>query len=174
MISMWTYMRLRQPEPQGALIAQGRESVVFPLEKPPVKLPAESALIWRGQSGTEKEKLLADLGAALAFYRKDDYDTAARYLEQFTRQYPDSAEGHFYLGISLIFRERNTEAASALENAKRLAAGPLARDARWYLGLAYQREGKTALALAEWQELCANGGEYQSKACSAAQQLSPR
>ncbi|MBI1791645.1 MAG: tetratricopeptide repeat protein, partial [Acidobacteria bacterium] len=133
----------------------------LPLEKPAA--PAAEGLIWRGEPASEE----AMLDAALAPYRSGDYPDAIRRLERFVGQHPRSAEGHFYLGVSLLFAGRNPEAAAALERAKALAGKTLAREAAWYLALAWQRQGLIGPALAELRRLCDEPGEHQSAACEA-------
>ncbi len=106
-----------------------------PLEKPPVKIPLASALVWRGEGG-DAQKLIDELNQALEPYRADRYEEASRRLQAFAAKHPNSAEAHFYLGVCLLFLDRKPEAAASLEKAKEIAKEPLAAEVARYLDLA--------------------------------------
>jgi hypothetical protein len=164
----WMFLG-RQASPPGPA-APGLASMLR-LEKPAVKLPLASALIWRGEAQAEEEKYLAELGAALAPYRADDFAEAARRLESLSRTHPQRAEVHLYLGVSQLFLSRTGEAVGSLQQARQLAAGPLAHDAAWYLALALRRAGNDTAAATELEALCAQEGEHQARACAGREEL---
>jgi len=168
----WIYVS-RPADRTGVAVEQAvvRLPEVLRLEKPVVRLPAAAALIWRGEGAPAQEEFLKELGAALEPYRAGDCREAASRLEALSQKYPKSAEAHFYLGVCRLLLERNQEAAAALEAARRLAEGPLAQDAAWYLGIAWLRAGRTAQGASEFKELCAGAGEYQARACAALKEL---
>ena len=128
------------------------------LTKPPIYLPA-SALVFRGEEA--EDPLLAAMGA----FRKDDYADAARRLRQVAQEQPETAEAHFYLGVSLLFLDRDREALGALERAHKLAEGPLAREAAWYLAVAHWRLGGREAAARTLEPLCRAAGAHQQEAC---------
>jgi hypothetical protein len=101
----------------------------------------------------------------------DFFVEAARRLTEVTRNHPRSAAAHLYLGVSLLFLQRNPEARTALGVAERLAAKEpgLAAEASWYLALASLRAGERDAALARLASLC-NGGE-QARACAGLKEL---
>jgi len=167
----WIYVS-RPTGPAGRTqVAVARLPEVLRLEKPAVKLPVAAALIWRGEGAPAQEEFLKGFGAALDPYRAGDYREAATRLEGLARKYPKAAETHFYLGVSRLFLERDEEATTALEEAKRLAEGALAQDAAWYLGIASVRAGRVEQGTAELRGLCARAGEYQVRACAALKEL---
>jgi tetratricopeptide (TPR) repeat protein len=167
-VALWTNRKSANPAASPAAPAI---AALLPLEKAPVRLPAAGALVWRGEGGEQQKQLVADLAPALTSYRNDDYQQAVRLLQPLVAKYPDAAQPPFYLGVSLLFLDRNTEAASALEIAKQRARASFAQDAGWYLALAYQRTGQAARALEELRRLCAAEGEHRAASCSAVQQL---
>jgi tetratricopeptide (TPR) repeat protein len=148
-----------------------RLPAVLRLEKPPVKLPAAAALIWRGQGAPAQQEFLKEFGAALGPYRAGDYREAASRLEALSKKYPKAAEPHFYLGVCRLFLACNEEAVTALEQAKRLAEGALQQDAAWYLGIACLRAGRARQGTSELRGLCAGAGEYQARACAVVEEL---
>ncbi len=167
---VWIYRVRQTPVSAPQQVAAPAVTVLRP-EKPQVKLPAASALVWRGEPGTGQEKFVEELGRALVPYRNDDFAEAARRLEPLTKKYPDAAEPQFYFGVCQLFLGQNAEAAGALRRAKELAQGPLIRDAAWYLSLAYQRAGQKELAMAELRKLCEDEGDFRASACAGLQEL---
>ena len=146
---------------------------LFALEKPepPPAEPPRSAPAPLAPSETE------DLAAALVPYRANDYEEAARALSAFVRKYPRSAAGHFYLGVSDLFLDRDVTGARSLALAEQLAreADPtLADRARWYLAITHVRTGQVGNARVPLQTLCDGGGAFARRACDGLQTLSTR
>lgn len=143
---------------------------VFTLEKPSMPAPAATDLVWRGAAGSDE----ADLTRALEPFAADDFAEAARRLRALVGRYPQSAAGHFYLGVSELFLARDADAATALENAQRLAkdSADLAREAGWYLAVAYRRTGQTELAAATLDALCRGQSTRAAQACAGLRELS--
>jgi hypothetical protein len=143
----------------------------FHLEKPWTQAPAETGLVWRGSPQPEEAGVLA---RALEPYDANDFVEAARRLQEVVSRYPQSAAGHFYLGVSELFLGRDAAGAIALEHAERLAKGnaELAREARWYLALAYQRMGQTARAASLLDALCKAPSLRAAQACAGLRELS--
>ena len=92
------------------------------------------------------------------------------------RRHPRSAAGQLYLGVSLLFLQRDAEARAALEAAERLAEKEpdVASEAAWYLALACHRTGQRECAAARLQTLCAGKGERAARACAGLAELPPR
>jgi TolA-binding protein len=141
---------------------------VFHLEKAAMLAPASTDLLWRGATDS------GDLTHALEPYRADDFAEAARRLTTLVSRYPQSAAGHFYLGVSELFLGRDADAATALERAEQLAKdhADLAREARWYLALAYRRLGQDARAAGQLDTLCRADGPRAAQACAGLRELS--
>jgi TolA-binding protein len=137
-------------------------SDAFRLEKAPVLLPASAVVLFRGADG---DSLGNDLQQALAPYRSDHYEEAALAFERLAREYPQSTEASFYLGICRLFLNANEEAAGELEKAQRVAKPPLADQASWYLALAYHRLGRDGDALPLLNGLCRGAGKDADRAC---------
>lgn len=155
------------PAPEPA-----NQSAAVPLVKPPVKLTPAVALRWRGAS-EERQPSADDLTRAFDAYRRDDFSEAAVRFEAVARRDPDVAEAHFYLGISRLFLSDRAAAIAALRRARTLAPRFFARDAAWYLSVAYAATGDRAGALAELQPLCADGQEHSVQACAAIRRMAP-
>ncbi|MBS1825665.1 MAG: tetratricopeptide repeat protein [Acidobacteria bacterium] len=139
----------------------------LPLSAPPVKLSVGSAIVWRGESATNEETYLKDLGAALAPYRAGQYAEAASQLAAVTKKYPQSAEAAFYLGVSLLHQNQPQPARAALEKAEALRPQALRDEVQWFLGVAWERTGNPGQAAAQLKPLCATPGPYHDAACSA-------
>ena len=142
---------------------------VFKLEKPSMPAPAPTDLVWRGAGSGE-----ADLARALEPFASDDFAEAARRLRALVERYPQSAAGHFYLGVSELFLARDPDAATALETAQRLAkdSADLAREATWYLAVAYRRTGQIERAAATLDALCRGQNTRAAQACAGLRELS--
>jgi tetratricopeptide (TPR) repeat protein len=145
---------------------------VFQWEKLPVKLQANSILVWRGAPQTAQEKYASELSTALTFYRDDNYREAAKQLAKVAESYPRGVEAQLYLGISLLYLQQNAEAIPPLSTAQQLGPGQFREDATWFLALAYARTHDTPHALAELQELCQGKGGYAQRASVGIQELS--
>jgi TolA-binding protein len=146
-------------------------SSVFHLEKPSMRAPDKDDLVWRGASRPEEAQ---DLARALEPYDANNFAEAARRLQQVVSRYPQSAAGHFYLGVCDLFLGRDADGATALENAERLAKDQpdVAREAKWYLAVAYRRLGQNARAAAQLDALCLGGGPRAVQACAGLRELS--
>ncbi|MGA3327244.1 MAG: tetratricopeptide repeat protein [Terriglobia bacterium] len=145
---------------------------VFQWEKLPVKLQADSILVWRGAPRTDQEKYASELTTALAFYRDDNYREAAKQLAKVAQSYPRGVEAQLYLGISLLNLQQNAEAIAPLSAAQKLGPEEFREDATWFLALAYERTHDTQQALAELQKMCQGKGGYAHRACKGIQELS--
>lgn len=143
-------------------------ATVLILEKPAVKLSA-SALILRSGSATEEDFLKA-VAPALDAYRADHFAEAAQRFEPLAKKYP-RVEVYYYWGVSLLFLEKNPEAARVLESAHELAEGPTDPEVAWYLSLAYQRSGQAARARAELSKLCEGKSDFAARACTGVKEL---
>lgn len=139
---------------------------VFQVKKAPVKLPA-SVLVWRGAG----DEYAAELGRAIALYRAGQYSEAAQQLEAVTRSYPQSAEAHFYLGVSQLLLGRPSDARESLKRAGEIDRGSLADDISWYLALAHVKRGNPIDAETELRKLCAKPGPYAARACAGLQEI---
>lgn len=143
-------------------------STLLKLTKPAIQLPA-AALLFRGGGEGGEDALLEGIAA----FRRDDYAEAARLLERAAKQHPETAEVHFYLGVSLLFLTRNVEARASFERAEALAEGDLARDVTWYLAIARYASGDRKAAARSLESLCREAGTHQDEACRAFAELLP-
>jgi len=143
---------------------------VFILSKATIKTPAAAALAFR-EGTAAANSFLNDLAKALEPYRNDDYPEAARRLLLQSQKYPSAPEVYYYLGVSRLFLDQNSDALQSLERARRVAGETLRDDVAWYLSLALDRSGRTDDAGHELNALCARAGDYQQKACAALKEL---
>ena len=145
----------------------------FVLEKAPIRSQGADDLVWRGSAAGAEGKALA---AALEPYRADDFAEAATRLTRFIERYPQNATGHYHLGVSQLFLNRDAEAVLALERAAQLTKNDpdLTSDVAWYLGYAYQRVGQRDQAMRVLEPLCRSTGPRGGQACSALTELSRR
>jgi hypothetical protein len=166
---------LAPPSNEIAAVHTAPAPVAFALvlQKPGIKVPADSVLTYRGD-GQDSQALLKDLAAALEPYRSDNYAEAARRLERLVPKYPSAAAPAFYLGVSQLFLKQNDSAFESLQTARRRPDEALRDDISWYLAVAYERAGKNAEALREAERLCGKAGDYQPRACSGLDQLKQR
>jgi TolA-binding protein len=148
------------------------ETATLRLDKPPVKLSGALSLLFRSDGTSARNQFLADFAPALDAYRSDDFKGAADTLEEVTRKHAGYADPYFYLGVSRMFLGEHEEAIRALERTRELGSAALAQDARWYLGLAHLRAGRTNTALPHFQALCNEAGDYREKACNGLKELS--
>ena len=144
-------------------------ATVFVLEKANVEMPIP--LVMRGAS-ENRQADVAGLIRALEPYQAGDYTEAIKRLEPLAQKYPRAAEVPFYLGVSLLFEGKNSEAAKNLERAETLSTGQLAGASRWYLAIANIRSGRPDEAVVPLQGLCDAPGEYHARACSGLKELS--
>ena len=97
----------REPSTRGRAAIPKR--AVLALEQAPVRIPEVAVLTDRTGSSRRGSTLQA-LAAALQPYRAEDYSEAAQQLEALLREYPDSAEAAFYLGVCRLFLNDNAGA----------------------------------------------------------------
>lgn len=173
-IKFWRARPISQP-PASAAVQQSPSIptlAALPLDKPGVPAPPNSELVWRGGGGggggRKTDSYRAQLDAALAPYRKNDYTAASSKLEQLEQKFPQKFEPKFYNGISLLFLNDASTAARKLQAAREVAEPPESYQASWYLAVAEQRAGKSDLALSDLQQLCKIESSYSAKACEAA------
>jgi len=145
---------------------------VLEWEKLPIKLQASSVLILRGKPRTAQERYVAELTAALAFYRDDNFSEAAPQLAKVTQAFPSEVEAQLYLGISQLALQQNRESIAPLMKAQQLGPEAFREDATWYLALALQREGNTKQSVLELSKLCEGKSSYADRACAGVQELS--
>ena len=149
------------------------ERSAFVLDKAPIRSQGADDLLWRGSAAGDEGKALA---VALEPYRADDFAVAAARLARFVERYPQNATGHYHLGVSQLFLNRDAEAVLALERAAQLTKNDpdLTSDVAWYLGYAYQRVGQRDQAMRVLEPLCRSTDPRASQACSALTELSRR
>jgi tetratricopeptide (TPR) repeat protein len=163
--------------PQVAAIHQspmGATPTPIEWQKLPIKLEASLILVPRGEPRTEQQKYGAELTAALAFYRSDNFSEAAERLADVGKKFPRGLEAKLYFGVSELKLGRNSDAIAPLLEVQDLAHEPLRDDATWYLALAYERVGKSQDALSALETLCKGTSIYKGKACTAAETRSSR
>ena len=159
------------PSQPGVNVHLPDPSSVFQLEKPLMGARDRVDLVWRGSPQPEEA---GDVARALEPFDANDFVEAERRLKEVVSRYPQSAAGRFYLGVSELFLDRDTDGAIMLENAERLAKdnAELAREAKWYLALAYRRMGQTARAVSQLDALCSATSPRAVQACAGLRELS--
>ena len=142
---------------------------VLTLDKAPVPDRHAPDLVWRDGRAAVAE----DLRGALRPYEGGDYAAASRELAAHVARFPASARGYFYLGVSRMLAGAHAEAIAPLETAERLSLDDqaTAREAAWYLALAYQRTGDHDRARLKLNTLCRRPDANASRACAALDQL---
>jgi cytochrome c-type biogenesis protein CcmH/NrfG len=144
---------------------------IFQLEKPAISARTDTDLVWRGAPDFG---VTEDLTRALEPYLTDDFAEAARRLRSLVSRYPQSASGHFHLGVSALFLAADAEAVAALESAEKLANddAEMARETAWYLALAYRRTGQRERAAGKLDALCRSRSARAGQACAGLSELS--
>ena len=139
-------------------------------ERPPVRLPVEGLLVWRGAGETPVPAHTRDVAKALEPYRGGDLREAERRLAALEARYPNSFEVAFYRGICLLYLDQPA-AARHLSRARGLANPSQSAEAAWYLSLAYLRRGSIRDAHPLLAGLCAGSVAHSPSACQALNQL---
>ena len=125
----------------------------------------------RGPFAADRESAAErlDLLQALVPYREGDYARATTAFAALVARHPQSAPGHFYLGLSELMRGRNPDAAAALETAVRLESSESAdaSEMLWYLAVAHYRAGRRDLAGARLNVLCTGRSNRAAPGCAA-------
>ena len=141
-------------------------SASFPLSKAVIHALPQDAFEPRG-STSSSEPSVQRLADALAPYRRDDFKEAVRLLGALWSEYPRSARPALYLGVSLLFDDRPSDALAPLLAATNAPQSVIADEARWYHAVALARAGRIAEARDEAARLCATGGDSAARACAA-------
>lgn len=158
--------------PTIASVPPAPPAFVLPIEKAPIKVSSRYALTWRGTG--DGKAFLEALKGALAPYERGEYRAAIDALVPLVRQYPDSAEPHFYSGVSMLLAGEESSAVAPLARARELADAELREDADWYLAVAYERAGRRDDAQRLAQTICDARGSRAAAACGAAAALRSR
>lgn len=137
--------------------------------KPPVRLPVEGLLLWRGAGPSPVPPHTRDVAKALEPYRGGDFREAERRLADLEPRYPRSFEVAFYRGICLLYLDQ--PAASQLSRARQLASPSQSAEAAWYLSLAYLRNGSIRDARPLLEDLCAASATHSLPACQTLKRL---
>ena len=108
----------------------------------PVRLPLSSLGVPRsgGTGATPSGDVLV---AALAPYQLGDYTGAVARLSAVVRDFPESGEAHFYLGVSYLMAGDAMQAVVSLGHATSRLPGARRAEAEWYQATAEQRAGRT-------------------------------
>lgn len=133
------------------------------IDAPAVELPARYALVVRGPGS--KEAFLEAFGPAIDPYREGRFADAARALEQVARDFPDTPEAAFYLGLARLLNGDAAGAREPLERAR--SAETLGDAARWYGAVAAEQAGDATAADLLLKGLCSVAGDYRERACAA-------
>lgn len=111
------------------------------------------------------EKLFEE---AMAFYQSDQYLSAIERLSNYIKRKPDSIEGHFYLGISLLLVDHAESAIEQLTVAAKLAqfqdCDSLMEQCYWYLGNAYLMLNKNKAGIEQLTKVIDMQGEFENDA----------
>ena len=147
-------------QPPGVVVA------LWTITPAPVRLPLSSLGVPRsgGTGATPSGDVLV---AALAPYQLGDYTGAVARLAEVVRDFPESGETHFYLGVSHLMAGNALQAVQSLSHATSRLPPARRAEAEWYLATAEQRAGLTDSARARVRSLCAQAGDYKTAACAA-------
>lgn len=159
-----TLIPATEPDRPPAVVAQAPPSWAALPVAPAVSLPAAFTLVVRGASA-EHEVFMAAFGAAIAPYREARYADAAAGLEGVTRQFPQVAEGWFYLGVARLLSERAADAVEPLRRAR--GSEVVGEDARWFETVALARAGRADEAATALQAMCEGRESHRAGACEA-------
>jgi TolA-binding protein len=175
----WWYTRGHAPAPAPPVASQSPGVPVASPAPPPgtvvalwtitparVRLPLSSLGVSRsgGTGATPSGDVLV---AALAPYQLGDYTGAVARLSAVVRDFPESGEAHFYLGVSYLMAGDAIRAVDSLDHATSRLPEARRAEAEWYQATAEQRAGRTDEARARVRVLCAQPGEHQADACAA-------
>jgi predicted Zn-dependent protease len=127
-------------------------------------LPAALTLVVRGAS-SDSEAFMEAFGVAITPYREARYADAATALEGVTRQFPQVAEGWFYLGVARLLSERAGDAVEPLRRAR--GSEVVGEHARWIEAVALARAGRADEAATALQAMCESRGSHRAGACEA-------
>jgi hypothetical protein len=144
----------------------------FSITRADIHIAPEEALAPRGTSPISGEPPIERLASALEPYRRGDYAAAVAALTPLRQEFPAAGRPALYLGVALLFLDRNTDAIAPLTAAMASGMAAVAADARWYRAIAYARTGQRAAAGADAKILCEGGGDQAARACNAVKALS--
>jgi len=177
-IALFVWVRLHQsPSPTVTPVAVVKPmpkpdvSMLLQWEKLPIKLQAQSILVFRGSPRNAQEKYASELTVAMTYYRDDKFTEARERLQGVVRDFPKGVEGQLYLGISELKLEQNSDAIAPLQAAQKLGPEQYRDDATWYLALAYLRTGDLQSGRTELQKLCRGKSTYSDRACAAEREV---
>lgn len=172
-VMVWRFSGLDHAQPvakfPAALPKPAAPVELLAVEKPPVVLPASSAIVWRG---AHRDRDVAELAAALRPYAQDDYAQAERQLHSVAQQQPASAEARFYLGVTQFYLQKFNDAVGNLNEARKLDPVTHADDVSWFLAAAHQRAGDYPAAERELRSFCARSSPRSASACETLKKFS--
>jgi hypothetical protein len=161
------------PRPQMASVASPAYDLraIAAVDKPPLRLPLDGLLLWRGSGQPSPPASTREIAVALAPYEKGDFREAANRLAPLASRYPEIFEVAFYRGVSLLLSERPEDAAAPLAQARTLGDPAQREEASWYLALAHLRAGSVRQARPYLEQLCSGGALHSAPACLVLRQL---
>ncbi|MGA2324932.1 MAG: tetratricopeptide repeat protein [Bryobacteraceae bacterium] len=161
------------PRPRMASIASPAYDLwaIAAVEKPPLRLPLDGLLLWRGSGQPSPPASTREIAAALAPYEKGDFREAADRLAPLASRYPEIFEVAFYRGVCLLLTGRPEDAVAPLAQARTLGDPAQREEASWYLSLAHLRAGTVRQARPHLEQLCSGGALHSASACLALRQL---
>ena len=160
-----------QPSPEAPTNpAPATHVAVFDIASAPM-LPSDAQGLLASNRRPEERVALLE---GLIPYRQGDYDRAATQFAALVARDPQSAAGHFYLGLSELMRGRNPNAVAALDIASRQASADTedATQILWYLAIAHYRTDRRDLASATLTKLCNGRSSRWPPACAALAEIS--
>ncbi len=108
------------------------------------------------------------LALGMEAYDRKDYEEAVGYLARYTESTPDD-HVRLYLAICLLFENRVEQAEAMLEDLAQ-KDNVFSQDAKWYLALAYLKNGKALEAKSVLKKL-ANDTQHGSEAARILEEL---
>lgn len=131
----------------------------------PIFVAGRGALAMRGQQ-SDREVLLAAVGAALDDADAGRFEVALAQLARLQREHPASADVPLAIGAVHLLAGRPAEAIAALEHGRTLAAGSLLDEFDWQLAVAFVAAGTSERARPRLVTVCEHGGPRSALACA--------
>jgi hypothetical protein len=161
------------PDSKPALVARNDAPslpTVFRLDRPAVQ-PGDIDLTVRGEA-SKALGLASQIGGALDLVDAGAFAKAIDQLDAIVRGHPVSRDARLAHGVALLGDGQNTQAVTALEQARALPGDRASDDeVGWFLGVALVRTGDPVRARSVLAPVCDHGGLRSAVACAGLVEL---
>lgn len=164
-IAMGSFVALRD-RPAAPVSQTKAVTYRIAIDRVPLKLGLDNAVVWRGEDSSPQQRYLTDLKSALEPYFAGDYQEASKRLAALSATYPKASEPPFYRAISSLLLGDAATAKRILEELRKQPPAHLDADIPWYLASAYERAGETERSANLLKQICQTAGPYQQRACA--------